>query len=48
MLHYHEQRNHQGLGNGIIDPGVEIGNVDGEIECRAHLGGLLRYYYRAA
>ena len=46
--HYHEERNHQGLGNAIIDPGDEIGNVDGEIECRAHLGGLLRYYYRAA
>ena len=41
--HYHGERNHQGLGNRIIEPGDE-----GEIECRERLGGLLKYYYRNA
>jgi putative transposase len=48
LLHYHEERNHQGLDNAIINPGAEIGCSDGDIQCREHLGGLLRYYYRAA
>ncbi len=48
LRHYHKERNHQGLENQIIDAGDDIGNADGEIECREHLGGLLRYYYRAA
>jgi hypothetical protein len=48
LLHYHEERNHQGLGNAIVDPGGEIGRSDGEVQCREHLGGLLRYYHRAA
>jgi putative transposase len=46
--HYHKERNHQGLGNSIIEPSEEVGQHDGEIECRERLGGLLRYYYRAA
>jgi putative transposase len=46
--HYHKERNHQGLGNSIIEPGEEVGQHDGEIECRERLGGLLRYYYRNA
>ena len=46
--HYHAERNHQGLGNTLIDPGEEIGAVAGKIECRERLGGLLRYYYREA
>ncbi len=44
LLHYHEERNHQGLGNAIVYPGDEIGRSDGEFRCREHLGGLLRYY----
>lgn len=46
--HYHTERNHQGLDNQIIKAGDEVGRVDGQIECREHLGGLLRYYYREA
>ena len=45
---YHHKRNHQGLGNRIIDPQDEIGATDGPIKCRERLGGLLRYYYRKA
>ena len=46
--HYHCERNHQGLHNKIIDPGGEVGSIAGKIECREHLGGLLKYYHRAA
>ena len=46
--HYHGERNHQGLGNRIIEPGDEVGQENGEIKCRERLGGLLRYYFRDA
>ena len=46
--HFHTERNHQGLGNRIIDPGEEVGRTDGDIRCRNRLGGLLRHYYRSA
>jgi putative transposase len=45
--HYHSERNHQGLGNELIDgaPPVEAGH---RIRRRQRLGGLLNYYCRAA
>src|SRR5215471_4411409 len=46
--HYHQERNHQGLGNRLIIPMKATVNTDGRIERRARLGGLLNYYYRAA
>ncbi len=48
LAHYHEERNHQGLANKIIHPGDEVGQSQGDIQCRERLGGLLRYYYRDA
>ena len=48
LLHYHEERNHQGLDNQIIEPGDEIGCDKGIVQCREQLGGLLRYYHRDA
>ncbi|UCC32736.1 MAG: transposase [Phycisphaerales bacterium] len=45
---YHHERNHQGLGNRLIDPREEFGLTDGPVACRERLGGLLRYYYRQA
>ena len=48
VVHYHTERNHQGLGNELIEPGEEVGTVAGKIECRERLGGLLRYYFRDA
>jgi hypothetical protein len=45
---YHHERNHQGLGNRILDPQEQICNSDGSVECRERLGGLLRYYHRQA
>jgi hypothetical protein len=43
---HHAERNHQALGNRLIDPGDEVGRTTGEIACRERLGGILRYYYR--
>ncbi len=48
LEHFHAERNHQGLGNQIIEPSNEVGTVAGKIECRERLGGMLRYYYRDA
>jgi hypothetical protein len=48
LEHYHVERNHQGLDNKIIEPSDEVGRENGEIQCRERLGGILRYYYRAA
>ncbi len=28
--------------------GKEVGRTVGDVQCREHLGGLLRYYYRQA
>ncbi|QDU79640.1 hypothetical protein Pla110_13510 [Polystyrenella longa] len=46
--HYHSERNHQGLDNQLIEPGVEVGCVAVKIESRERLGDLLKYYYRDA
>ena len=48
LEHYHQERNHQGLGNRILVPGPEVGQETGKVEGRERLGGLLRYYCRAA
>ena len=45
--HDHQQRNHQGLGNELIQP-VDDEVVAGKIECRERLGGMLKYYHRRA
>jgi transposase InsO family protein len=47
-VHYHNERNHQGLDNTIPFPSDEVGNYDGNIKCKERLGGLLKYYYRDA
>jgi hypothetical protein len=46
-VHYHEERNHQGLENRRIDPDDEVGRGTGEVQCRERLGGMLRYYSTA-
>ncbi|MCW1925675.1 integrase core domain-containing protein [Luteolibacter arcticus] len=45
--HYHEERNHQGLENKLIEANFAAGEA-GELKCRERLGGLLRYYHREA
>jgi putative transposase len=48
MVHYHGERNHQGLQNRLIElPAAETGN-HGAIHRRARLGGTLNFYYRKA
>ena len=47
-LHYHTERNHQGLQNKIIQPEFSEFPCTGAIRSRQRLGGLLRYYYRDA
>jgi putative transposase len=48
LIHYHRERNHQGLDNQLIEPGEGVGQTVGKILCRERLGGMLKYYYRQA
>jgi transposase InsO family protein len=49
ILHYHEERPHQGKGNVILFPSAHIDQQpEGPIRCRERLGGLLKYYHRKA
>jgi hypothetical protein len=48
LEHYHLERNHQGLGNRLIEPGKEVGRVNGQVRSHERVGGLLKYYYRKA
>ena len=43
--HYNHERPHQGIDNEIIEPPPQC---NGEIICHERLGGLLKYYRRAA
>jgi putative transposase len=43
LEHYHEERNHQGLGGQLIVPPANL-NRPGPIVCGERLGGLLRFY----
>ena len=47
VAHYHWERNHQGLGNELITPAAAAAGGT-QVRCRDRLGGLLRYYHRAA
>ena len=48
--HYHAERNHQGKGNVILFPNPDPPQprVRTKVHCRERLGGLLKYYCRAA
>ena len=48
VAHYHQERNHQGLGNCLIESDESAGDKSGEVSCHERLGGMLRYYYREA
>ena len=45
VQHYHGERAHQGLDNEIIEP---LPQGESEIVCHERLGGLLKFYRRAA
>ena len=46
LVHYHHERNHQGLSNELIEP-VELPKT-GKIHVNQRCGGLLKFYYRQA
>jgi putative transposase len=49
LIHFHQERNHQGLDNRIIEPiAVNTNSGKGVVRRRERLGGVLNYYYRAA
>jgi len=47
LEHYHTERPHQGVGNRLLI-GRGSPAEEGEIVCRARLGGALRHYERQA
>jgi hypothetical protein len=51
VTHFHQERPHQGKGNVVLMPTVTSAQVTtrgAPIRCRERLGGLLKYYDRAA
>lgn len=48
LIHYHEERNHQGLGNQLIVPFEKPPDISKPIETTERLGGMLKSYRRAA
>jgi len=46
--HYHRERNHQGIDNRLIEPGDRAESAWTAVECVQRLGGMLRFYHRAA
>ena len=44
--HFHGERNHQGKDNLLLFP--QEGRHTGPMRCRERLGGLLKFYHRAA
>jgi putative transposase len=45
--HYHRERNHQGLGNELIER-LPAQSSGGPVRRRRRVGGLLSYHYRSA
>jgi putative transposase len=48
MAHYHAERNHQGLGNRLVRGHATAVDLNGIVQRRQRLGGMLSYYYREA
>ncbi len=48
VVHDHLERNHQGLGNVLIDSRELDPEARGKVRCRERLGGMLRFYHREA
>jgi len=48
VMHYHGERNHQGLGNRLLVPHEGQAGHRGAVLRRESLAGMLNYYYRAA
>ena len=48
VAHYHNERNHQGLSNRLIQPDDDHLGSTGAIQRSERLGVMLNYYYRTA
>jgi hypothetical protein len=48
VIHYNQERNHQGLADQLIRPETTMFPSEGNRCRRKRLGGLLNYYYREA
>ena len=51
LVHYHQERNHQGRGNILLFPSTTMRAApvdEPSVRCRERLGGLLKYYHREA
>jgi putative transposase len=48
LSHYHLERNHQGKDNLLLFPSRQQTRVRKGIKCKQRLGGLLKFYSRAA
>ena len=45
--HYHGERNHQGIGNELVERSP-VRRTSGPVRRRQRVGGILSYYYRSA
>jgi transposase InsO family protein len=48
LVHYHTERNHQGLENALIVQATASSVQTGIVKCRERLGGTLSHYFRDA
>jgi hypothetical protein len=48
VVHYQTERNHQGVGNRLLEPLALVSANDETIHCHERLGGMLNYYRRVA
>ena len=49
VTHYHHERNHQGLGNQLLQSAGAVTNRrDGRVQRRQRVGGMLNFYRREA
>jgi transposase InsO family protein len=48
VVHYHSERNHQGVGNRLLEPIAKVSSTNDPIHCRKRLGAMLNFYYREA
>jgi putative transposase len=46
--HYHRERNHQGVGNQLLQNSGTFACVGEAVRRRQHLDGMLSFYHRAA
>jgi hypothetical protein len=43
VAHYRSERNHQGVGNRLLEPRAAVRSTDEPIQCRERLGGMLDF-----